>query len=60
MKKVYKYKVFNINSGEMQFVDSYATLEYINKIEGSKVMYETVMEVDANDLNGDGKLICKE
>ena len=60
IEKVYKYKVFDINLGDMKFVDSYATQVYINNIEGSQVLYETVIEAESNNLDGDGKLIFRK
>ena len=60
MEKVYKYKVFDINLGEMKFVESYATQLFINNIEGSEILYETVIEVELKNLDGDGKFIFQK
>jgi hypothetical protein len=57
MEKVYQYKVFDINSGYMRNVNSFAIESFIQKIEGSEVLYETVKEVSREELDGDGKLI---
>jgi hypothetical protein len=57
MEKVFQYKVFDINLGQMRYVNSYAIEPFIRKIEGSEVLYETVKEVRREELDGDGKLI---
>jgi hypothetical protein len=57
MEKVYQYKVFDISSGQMRHVNSFAVESFIRKIEGSEVPYETIKEVSKEELDGDGKLI---
>lgn len=57
MKAVYKYKVFDINSGYMKFFNSYATKEFIVTIEGAEVLNETAKYVHEKELDGDGRLV---
>ncbi len=35
-------------------------LRYINNIEGSEVLYETVIEAESINIDGDGKLIFRK
>ena len=59
MKKDYKHRVYDINSDSYIYFDSYSTKEFIERIEGAKVLNETEMSVDDVSIDGDGRYIDK-
>lgn len=56
MPFVFRYKVYNITSDEVKVAPSYATEQYIEKIEGAQVLRETRRDVSDEQLDGDGRL----
>lgn len=60
MKFVYQYKVYDIKNDVEIIATSFATEEFISKIEGAKILYETVLKVNYNQIDGDGKLVLNE
>ncbi len=60
MKFVYQYKVYDINKDAEIIFPSFATEEFIRKIKGAKILYETVLQVECDQIDGDGKLALNE
>lgn len=58
MKLVYKYKAYDINVDAYKFSDTYATVEYIKRID-AVLLTETEKSVDESSLDSDGKEIIK-
>jgi hypothetical protein len=54
MRTVYRYKVYNINSDTENIAINYATEEFIKKIEGAKILFETELHIDDEQLDGNG------
>jgi hypothetical protein len=47
--------VYDINSDTEKASETYATEEFIKKIEGAKILFETALSVDGDQLDGNGK-----
>lgn len=56
MKKVFRYEIYDINTDSMKPSKSYATKEYIEKIEGSSIIQESAADVEEIYIDGDGKV----
>lgn len=52
MRTVYRYKVYDINSDTENIAANYATEEFIKKIEGAKILFETELQIDDDQLDG--------
>jgi hypothetical protein len=55
MKTVYRYKVYDINSDTEIVAATYAPKEFIEKIDGAKILSETELHIDDDQLDGNGK-----
>ncbi len=52
MQTVYRYKVYDINSDTEIVSATYATQGFIQKIEGEKISFETEINIENNQLDG--------
>ncbi len=57
MKSVYRYKVYDINSDTEKMSANYGTENFIKNIEGAKILFETEIQVQDHQIDGDGKLL---
>ena len=54
MRTVYRYMVYDINSDTEKITTTYATKEFINKIEGARILIETAINVNDDQIDGNG------
>jgi hypothetical protein len=59
MKKVFKFKIYDINSDAYKVSQKWATREYIENIKGAVVMVETEKDMEESMLDERGLQIDK-
>lgn len=57
MIRVYKYKVYDINSDSYVEHDTFATKEFIDGVDGATFIEDDSMDVNDVYIDGNGKLI---
>ncbi len=55
MKTVYGYKVYDINSDTEIVAATYASKEFIETINGAKILYGSELKIEDHQLDGNGR-----